>query len=94
MRAQSRQAVRHAGAIRRQSSAILDEVTNIVAEVLAHHDFALTAPVAARFEVDERESTGVAIEVRLADPSRSDAARAAIVERFGGLAPHDSIEVI
>jgi len=58
-------------------------VVLIVTEVLRPGGFALLAPVAARFRTTENGNTGVEVAVRLEDPSRADAAKAAIVERYG-----------
>jgi hypothetical protein len=93
LRGESRQAVQQSHAVQRETGAILREVMRIVTEVLAQHTFVLAAPVAARFQENERHNTGVAIEVRLADPAGAEAARRAIVQRFGGVAPHDTIDV-
>jgi hypothetical protein len=79
--------------IQRQTSAILEQVKRIVVDLLTQRGHALAAPVVARFQMNERANTGVAIEVKLADPSGADDARGAIVEHFGGVAPHDRIDV-
>lgn len=82
-RSESGQARRHAAGPRGETNAILDTVVLIVTEVLRPGGFALLAPVAARFRTTENGNTGVEVAVRLEDPSRADAAKAAIVERYG-----------
>jgi hypothetical protein len=82
LRAGSRLARRHAAEVRHEANALLDAVALLVTDVLRRHGFALLAPVVARFRMNENGSTGVAVAVRLEDPSHADAAQAAIVERF------------
>jgi hypothetical protein len=81
-RAESRQARRHATKVRGEKNAILDIVVRLVTDVLRRQKFALPAPVAARFRTTESGNTGVEVVVRLEDPSRADAAKAAVVDGY------------
>ena len=62
---------------------LLDTAAAIVAGILAHHGFALAAPVATAFQVAASGSSGVDVTVKLEDPSEAAAATAAIHEHFG-----------
>jgi hypothetical protein len=93
LRAESRQAQRHARALREDRHAILDAVVTITNEVLARRRLAPAEPVVAKFQTDERGSSGIEIIVTLEDPTYAALARRAIIERFGGQASTDSIIV-
>ena len=82
LRAESRQARRHAADLRVESNAILDIVEELIARTLQVRGFVLRAPVAANFRTQAGGSTGVEVVVHLKDPSCADAAKAALVERF------------
>src|SRR4051794_1206726 len=82
LRSESRQAVRHAAEIRAETSAILDSVAELIAHVLRRRGFALRAPVAASFRTVDGGRTGVEIVVRLEEPNRAAAAKAALAECF------------
>ena len=77
----------------RDRNAILDSAEAITSEELAQRRIAVAEPVSARFRTDEAGTTGIALTIKLKDPSRIAAARAAIAERFGGLARCDAVVV-
>jgi hypothetical protein len=76
-----------------EGNAILDSAVEITAEQLAQHRIAIVEPVTARFQTDDAGNTGIELTVRLQDPGRVSAARAAIAERFGGFAHCDAVLV-
>ena len=78
---------------RGETNAILDSAEAITAEELAQRRIDLAEPVAARFQTDDAGNTGIELRVRLLDPTRTAAARAAIAERFGGIARCDAVIV-
>jgi hypothetical protein len=82
LRAESRQARRHAAEVSGESNAILDSVVLMVTDFLRRQGFALLGPAVARWRMGENGSTGVAVAVRLREPGHADAAKAALVERF------------
>jgi hypothetical protein len=61
--------------------------------MLTQRGFALAEPVSAGFHDCPRGSTGVRITVKLREPRRAPAARAAIAERFGGAGDVDVFHV-
>jgi hypothetical protein len=63
---------------------ILGSAEAITTEELAQRRIQLAEPVTARFQTDDTGSTGIELRVRLQDPSRIRAARAALARRFGG----------
>ena len=77
----------------KESNAILGSAEAITLEELAQRRIAVAEPVSARFLSDEAGSTGIELRVKLRDPSRIAAARAAIAERFGGIARCDAVIV-
>jgi hypothetical protein len=80
--AQSQQARRHAAEVAGDGSLLLDAVVLLLTEFLRRQGIALLEPVAARFRGGGDGSTGVAVTVRLEDPSYADAVKAALVERY------------
>jgi hypothetical protein len=76
-----------------QSNAILDAARAIVTGVLTQRGFRLAEPVGAGFHQCTHGSTGVRITVKLSEPRRAAAARAAIAERFGGPRDVDVFDV-
>jgi hypothetical protein len=82
LRAESRRARQQSAEVRGDGNAILDAVALLATGLLRRHGFALRAPVAAKFRMSERGSTGVEITVHLKDPSHAEAARVALLERF------------
>jgi hypothetical protein len=93
LRAESRQALRHAQALLEASSAILDAAIAITGEILARRRIALVEPVGARFQTDEHGSSGIELTVKLEDPLQAGAVKQALIERFGGEAHSDSLIV-
>lgn len=92
LRAESRQARRQARATHEQTSAILESVRAIAAEVLQADDHAVAA-VDAEFTTTESGTTGVEVTVQLADPAHAERVAAALADRFGGPTPPDAITV-
>jgi hypothetical protein len=74
-------------------NAILASAETIAAAELEQQRIELAEPVTARFLADEHGNTGVELTVKLRDPTRAAAARAAIARRFGGLARYDAVIV-
>jgi len=66
-----------------QKSSILAAAAAIVTEILERTGPAPAEPVAARFRTAFNGSTGIEITVKLDDPGRAEATRAALLERFG-----------
>ena len=73
---------------------ILGAAASVVAETLAELGHALAAPIKASFRTPSCGSSGVELTVRLKDPSRAEATRAAIAERFGGQSAVDVVRVL
>ena len=67
-----------------RTSAILESARTVVTRVFAQDGIELAEPVRAGFRDSPAGSTGVAITIRLSDPSAARAARAAFSARFGG----------
>ena len=65
-------------------SAVLRSAAHVVSSLLHRHDFSLAKPVEARFRTNEHGSSGIAVSVKLNDSVRAGAARALLLERFGG----------
>ena len=82
LRAQSRQARRHAAELHAEANLILDTVEKLMARALEPRGFVLHAPVLARFRTTPSGSTGVDVVVRLEDAGRADAAKAVLDECF------------
>ena len=76
-----------------QPNAILGSAEAITSEELAQRRIALAEPVCATFQTDEAGNTGIELRVRLLDPAHVATARAAIAERFGGIARCDALIV-
>jgi len=74
-------------------NAILSAAATIVTDTLAEQGHALAAPVTASFRTARSGSCGVALTVRLKDPSRVKATLAALRERFGGDCAVDVVSV-
>ena len=68
---------------------MLRSAAHMVSSLLRRHDFSLAKPVEARFCTNEHGSSGIAVTVQLRDPRHAGAARALLVERFGGAAVDD-----
>jgi hypothetical protein len=73
-----------------ERNAILDSAEAITSQELAQRRIELAGPVTAKFHTDEVGSTGIELTVRLRDSRSIAAAKAAIVERFGGIARCDA----
>jgi hypothetical protein len=76
-----------------QQSTILAAAAAIVTEVLERTGLAVAEPVAARFRTAWHGSTGIEVTVKLDDPGRAEATRAALAERFGGRSEVDVLNV-
>jgi hypothetical protein len=76
------------------SNAILDAAQAIVTRLLTQRGFRLAEPVDAGFHRCAHGSTGVRITVKLSEPRRAQAARAAIAERFGGAGDVDVFDIV
>jgi hypothetical protein len=72
--------------------AVLSHAIAMVSSHLVRHGFPLAQPVRARFRTNEHGSSGIEVTVKLRDPVRVAAARAMLLERFGG-ADVDVIDV-
>ncbi|MDA0172544.1 hypothetical protein OJ998_25810 [Solirubrobacter taibaiensis] len=71
------------------TSAVLRSATRVVSSLLHRHDFSLAEPIEARFRTNEHGSSGIAVTVKLDDPVRAGAARALLLEQFGGAGVDD-----
>jgi hypothetical protein len=74
-----------------QPSTILAAAAAIVTDLLERTGQAIAEPVAARFRTAHHGSTGIEIRVKLDDPGKAEAIRAALIERFGG---HSEVDVV
>jgi hypothetical protein len=91
LRAESRQARRHAAELRRERNVLVETAARIVADFLAQRGVAVAEPVSARLRTTEHGSTGVDVSVTLEDPADIDAVRAVIDDHFGG---DDGVDVL
>jgi hypothetical protein len=76
-----------------ERNAILDSAEAITSDELAQRRIELAEPVSAKFHTDEVGSMGIELTVRLRDSRSIAAAKAAIAERFGGIARCDALIV-
>ena len=76
-----------------EPNAILDSAEAITSDELAQRRIELAEPVSAKFQTDDAGNTGIELTVRLIDSGSIAAARAAIAERFGGIARCDALIV-